>query len=208
MVAEGRRRAERAHRLHRVMPNAGVRRDDPRVTTTPPEAVAQASGGLAQRIEAHLGSRDVARIIYGAVVGLALVVALERHPPQAGVMVGVLVGSAIAIGLAELYSEAVSLEARSRRPVGRRELRPLAGESAAVIAGAGFPALFFVLAAPDAISLHLAFTLAKWSGLGLICGYGFLAARLAGATLGRGLAHGAAVGLIGGALIALKAVLH
>lgn len=178
------------------------------MATTPPEAAAQAAGAFARRIEAHLGSRDVARVIYGAVVGLALVVALQKHPPEAGVVVGALVGTAIAIGLAELYSEAVSLEARTRRPVTARQLRPLAGESVAVMVGAGFPALFFILAALDVIDLDLAFALAKWSGLGLICGYGFLAARLAGATLRGGLAHGAAVGLIGGALIALKAVLH
>jgi hypothetical protein len=178
------------------------------VTATPPDAAARGAGGLAERIEEHLGSRDVARIIYGAIVGLALVVALQSHPPEAAVMAALLAGTAAAIGLAELYSEAVSLEARTRRPITRRQLRPLAGESAAVIVGAGFPALFFVLAAVGAVDVDHAFTWAKWSGLGLICGYGFVAARLAGATVGRGLAHGAAVGAIGGVLIVLKAVLH
>ena len=51
-------------------------------------------------------------------------------------------------------------------------------------------------------------TLSKWSGLGLIGGYGFLAARLAGSGVARSLVHAAAVGLVGGALIGLKAVLH
>jgi hypothetical protein len=31
----------------------------------------------------HLRSRQVSRVIYGAIIGLALVVALEAHPPRA-----------------------------------------------------------------------------------------------------------------------------
>jgi hypothetical protein len=65
-----------------------------------------------------------------------------------------------------------------------------------------------VLAALDFIALDTAFQLAKWSGLALICAYGFLAARLAGSRPGMALLHAAAVGAIGGMLIALKAVLH
>lgn len=163
---------------------------------------------MRDRIEAHLGSRDVGRIIYGAIVGLALVVALQEHPPTAWTTAALLLGTAFAIGLAELYSEALSTEARTRRPVHRSELRAMSLEAVAVVIGAGFPAVFFVLAAIGATDVHAAFTLSKWSGLALICGYGFLAARLAGSTVGRGLAHSAAVGLIGGALIALKAILH
>src|SRR5436190_17389246 len=41
--------------------------------------------------EVHLRAHNVARIIYGATIGLALVVALEDHPPAAGVMAGTLV---------------------------------------------------------------------------------------------------------------------
>jgi hypothetical protein len=156
----------------------------------------------------HFGSRDVARTIYGAIVGLALVVAVQDHPPADGVMALLLVVTAISIGLAELYSEAISLEARSRAPVGRRQLGAIAGEAVPVVIGAAFPAVFFVLAALGAFGTDLAFTLAKWSGLALISGYGFLAARIAGATVARCLAHATALGLLAGALIAVKALLH
>jgi hypothetical protein len=163
---------------------------------------------LRRAIEAHLGSRDVARVIYGSIIGLALVVALGNHPPSAATMAGFLVGTAVAVGLAEAYSEFVGTEARTRRPVERTELRQLLDEAGAVTFGAGFPSLFFVLAAVGAIDIDLAFSLAKWSGLGLICAYGFLAARLSGAPLGRAFVHAALVGAVGGALIALKALLH
>ena len=163
---------------------------------------------LWRAIEAHLGSRDVARVIYGAILGLALVVALGQHPPTAGQTLGAVLATALAVGLAEMYSEFVGAEARERRHIGRAELRRLAADAVAVTFGAGFPALFFLLAAVGAIELQAAFTLAKWTGLALICGYGFLAARLAGSGRGAALLHASAVGAIGGALIAVKALLH
>jgi hypothetical protein len=169
---------------------------------------AAAASPLRDVIGAHLRSRDVARVIYGAIIGLALVVALQQHPPTAGQTAAAILGTALAVGLAEVYSEFVGTEARRRRQVSRVELRKLAGDALAVVAGAGFPALFFILAATDVLELGQAFTLAKWTGLGLICVYGFLAARLAGYRLGGAILHAAAVGAIGGVLIAVKALLH
>lgn len=164
--------------------------------------------GLKQAVENHLASRDVARVIYGTIIGLALVLALERHPPTAGQATGALIGTAIAVGLAEVYSEFVGSEARMRRRLERGEVRSMIGEAGAVAFGAGFPAAFFILATAGAIDLDLAFTLAKWSGLGLICAYAFAAARLAGLRLEEAFMHAGVLGVVGGALIALKAVLH
>ena len=159
-------------------------------------------------LASHLRSRQVSRVIYGAIIGLALVVALEDHPPSAAQTAAAVIGTAIAVGLAEMYSEYVGTEARTRRRPSPAEVGALAQDSGAVMAGAGVPAIFFVLAALDALELDTAFTLAKWSGLGLISAYGFLAGRLAGAgTLGA-LAQALAVGAVGGLLIVLKALLH
>jgi hypothetical protein len=163
---------------------------------------------LRRGLEAHLGSRDVARVIYGAVVGLALVLALEAHPPGPGEAAGLLLGAAVAVGLAELYSEIIGTEARERRRLDRPALRGMAGEALAVVWGAGFPAIFFVLAAAGAFDIDTAFKFSKWSGVVLLCGYAFLGARLAGFSAVRSLVHAAAVGLVGGALVALKALLH
>ena len=173
-----------------------------------PEPGGRGTRRIRALVEAHLGSRDVARIIYGAIIGLALVLALEAHPPSAGATAGALLGSALAVGMAELYSEVVATEARTRRAIGPAGIGALAGEALAVVFGAGFPAIFFVLAAVGALELGTAFELSKWTGLGLISCYGFLAARLAGAGLLRALAHAASVGVLGGLLIALKALLH
>ena len=159
-------------------------------------------------VEEHLGSTQDARVIYGANIGLALVVALEHQPPRPGVVVATLLGTALAVALAELYSEVVGAEIRFRRRIDHPRLREIGRDVAAVAFGISFPGVFFVLAAAGAMEVETAFELAKWTGLALVGFYGFIAARLAGLGLGRSLAQGAAVALIGGFLIGLKAFVH
>jgi VIT1/CCC1 family predicted Fe2+/Mn2+ transporter len=159
-------------------------------------------------IEAHLGTQQVARVIYGAIIGMALVVTLEAHPPRPGVVAGTLVATAVAVGLAELYSEVVGAETRNRRRVGRDQVRHILHDVVAVGFGIAFPAVFFVLAAAGVLEDDTAFVIAKWSGVGLISFYGFVAGRLSGAGLGVSLLQALAVGVIGGALIAFKALIH
>jgi len=163
---------------------------------------------LRRAVAAHLDSRDVTRVLYGAIIGLALVVALQSHPPSVGQAIAAIVGTAVAVGLAEMYSELVGGEARTHARVRLAEVRAAALESAAVMLGAGFPVLFFVLAAAGAFDVGLAYTLSKWTGLGLICAYGFVAGRLSGSGTGGALLHALAVGAVGGALIGVKALLH
>jgi len=133
---------------------------------------------------------------------------LEQHPPAPGVVAGSLLATAVAVGLAELYSEIVGTETRTRRRVSRAQLAEMADDVVAVGFGVSFPALFFVLAALDAISLDTAFDVARWSGLGLIALYGYAAGRLAGQRQAACLIQGAAVAAIGGLLIVIKALIH
>ena len=132
-------------------------------------------------LEQHLGSRQVGRVVYGSIIGMALVVAIEGHPPRAWVMAVWLLGTALAVGLAEVYSEVVGHETSTRQPVTRREVGHMAEDAIAVGFGVAFPAVFFVLAALGVIDIERAFTIAKWTGLGLIGFYGYWAARFAGA---------------------------
>ena len=147
-------------------------------------------------------------MVYGSIIGLAFVVVVEAHPPSAGVLVGWLLGTAVAVALAELYSEIIGVETRERHRVTRPQVTHMLDDAVAVAFGIAFPAVFFVLAAIGVIELDTAFTIARWSGLGLIGFYGFWAARFAGAPMPRALLQGAVVALVGAALIALKAILH
>jgi hypothetical protein len=139
---------------------------------------------------------------------LALLVVLEQHPPEAGVVVASLLATAVAVGLAELYSEIIGSETRTHHRVERGELKEMADDAVAVGFGIAFPAVFFVLAAIGVLELDTAFTISRWSGLGLIGFYAYLAGRLAGESWKRALLQAAAVAAVGGALIAIKALIH
>ena len=172
-------------------------------------AVRRPAGGPLRRfVVGHLGSRGVSRVIYGAIIGLALVVALEAHPPAPGVVIATLLGTAVAVALAELYSEVVGFETGKHRKAGLSELRHFGADMVAVAFGIAFPAVFFVLAAIGVVENEAAFTAAKWTGLGLIGLYGFAGARLSGATVLVSLIQAVGVALIGALLIALKALVH
>lgn len=145
---------------------------------------------------------------YGAIIGEALIVVLQGHPPSALVVVGTLLSTALAVGLAELYSEVIGHQTRTRSHVERHHLQHLSGEVAAVAFGIAFPCVFFLAASTGLIELHTAFWLAKWSGIALIGFYGFCAARLAGDGMVSALLQAAAVMAIGAVLIAFKAVVH
>jgi hypothetical protein len=161
-----------------------------------------------EAIRAHLGSPQVARVVYGSIIGLALVVVLETHPPGAGSVVVSLLATAVAVALAELYSDVLGGETRARRRLERSEIGHIARDASAVGFGIAFPAVFFVIGALGAYDDDTAFTIAKWSGLGLIGGYGYAAARLAGQGPAAALLKAVLVALVGAFLIAIKALLH
>jgi multisubunit Na+/H+ antiporter MnhB subunit len=159
-------------------------------------------------ITGHLSSRQVSRVIYGAIIGLALVVALQAHPPPTGAVIATLLGTAVAVALAEVYSELVGFETVRRRHVTSAERESLTADAAAVAIGVGFPSVFFLLALVGVLDDEAAFTIARWSGLGLLGLYGFAGARLTGSNFLGALLKGGGVALIGAALIGLKALVH
>ena len=163
---------------------------------------------MRRSIEAHLGTRQVARVIYGAIIGMALVVVLQAHPPEAGSVAISLASTAVAVAVAEIYSEILGTETRNRRHVSREQVREIGVDAAAVAFGVAFPAVFFVLAAVGVMETKTAFRLATWSGVGLIGFYGFAAGRLAGEDVAASLLQGLGAVLIGVAIIVVKALVH
>ena len=161
-----------------------------------------------RRILTHLGSGQVSRVVYGSIIGLALVLTLEAHPPTPAAAVGTLLATALAVALAELYSEHLGGRARASMGGHREPLRAMTESAVAVAIGVAFPSVFFLAVVLGVMAYGTAFAVAKWSGLALIAGYGFLAARLTGAGRLRALLEAAAVAAIAAILIALKALVH
>jgi hypothetical protein len=159
-------------------------------------------------LESHLGSAQVSRVIYGAIIGMALVVGLQAHPPKPGLVAASLIATAFAVGLAELYSDFIATETTSRERVARAHWSHLMKDVTGVFFGIAFPAIFFVLAAFGVFEEGTAFRLAKWSGVALIFFYGYAAGRLSGRNRASALTHALLAAAIGLALIAFKAVVQ
>jgi hypothetical protein len=159
-------------------------------------------------LEAHLGSRKVARVVYGSIIGLAFVVTLQDHPPRAGLLAIGLLVTGFAVALAEIYSEVVGVETAERHRVTGAQLAEMAENGGAVAFGVAFPAVFFLLAEIDVLEPGTAFTIAKVSGLGLIGFYAYWAARFAGNSVLRALAQAAIMASVGAVVIALEALVH
>src|SRR5215216_2097403 len=207
-AVRGRQHGEdpRQERLPQARREQPPRRRRPSACTAPD--LRAGATAVREAIRAHLDTHQVSRVIYGAIIGLALVVALEHHPPPVGAVIATLLGTAIAVGLAELYSDVIGIEVRLHRRISHADLAPLLEDVAAVAIGIAFPVVFFLLAAIGAMELDNAFRIAKWTGLGLIAFYGFCAARLSGVSPHRSVLRALAVGLIGAFLIGLKALVH
>ena len=161
-----------------------------------------------QQIEEHLRSEEVSRVIYGAIIGMALILVLEHHPPSALATEATLIATGLAVSLAELYSEVIGEWTRLGKRVERHHLRHMLEGVGAVFVGIVFPGVYFILAALHVMKLDTAFTFAKWSGLVLIALYGYAAGRLSGASRASSTMHALSVAFVGAALIGFKALVH
>jgi hypothetical protein len=164
--------------------------------------------GWRARVLSHLRSGQVSKVVYGSIIGLALVLTLEAHPPATGVVIGTLVGTGFAVSLAELYSEVIGARTQASLGEEHEPMGLIVEDAVAVTLGVAFPAIFFILSALGVWELDTAFEIAKWTGIGLIAGYGYLAARISGSNVPRALLQASGVALIATALIVFKAILH
>lgn len=163
---------------------------------------------LHTRLVSHLRSGQVSRVVYGSIIGLALVVTMEAHPPRLAAAFGTLVLTAVSVALAEVYSDVIGSRARANLGGPPEPFSFIAEEAAFVAIGVAGPAVFFVAAALGLMEYATAFTVAKWTGIALIAAYGYLAARLSGQRRLAAVLQALGVALVGGVLIALKAILH
>jgi VIT1/CCC1 family predicted Fe2+/Mn2+ transporter len=163
---------------------------------------------VGEMLRAHLGSGQVSRVVYGSIIGLALVLALEAHPPALRFIIGSIWATAIAVAFAEFYSEWVGRATREGLGVESEPWRVSAADAAGVAFGILFPSIFFVIAAFGWMDVDTAFNFAQWTGLALIASYGYIAARLSGASPLKATLQATTVGLMAFALIVVKSLLH
>ena len=154
--------------------------------------------------DGHLAARGV----YGAIVVLALLLAMKDHPPGPWAAAGLVTVSVLAVLAAELYAELLGLEIDLGRAATRAEQRAKLHELGPITLSAEAPVAVLVLSGLGLVHEDRAFDLAVVLTIALITVDGFLARRLAGRTVAESLRSAVFLGSIGIALAVVKQLSH
>ena len=156
----------------------------------------------------RLNREQIAKVIYGSILILVVVLALEEEH-FVGVKNSVLVlFTAFAIMLAELYSDVISSMIENKRNLSLEEWQQVVLNSGAVMVAAFLPALCFLLGGLAVIPHETSFQLAKWSAVLLLGLYGYLSTSLAGRSQAWRLTGAASAILIGLIIVSVKFLLE
>lgn len=148
--------------------------------------------------------RHADRAIYILIAVLAISVALQDTGASAKATLISVIGTAVALTLAELFAGRVGISIREHRPPTRGEYHDENRAAVTGLAVAALPTSFFLLAYLDVMELDRAFIVAQWTGMGVIGAYTFVAARSSGNSHRRSILSALALTLIGGCLILLN----
>ena len=153
-------------------------------------------------------AQRAARAVYGAIIALAVILALEEAMAGADQVIAAAIGSVIAAMLAEGYAEYIAAVIRERRHPTRTEIRETTADVGAGTLAALVPVVPFVLVELGLIELDTAYDVGPWLGLGVIGGYALLANRVAGLSRARSGIVTAVALAVGLGLILIKTLTH
>ena len=146
------------------------------------------------------------RAIYVLIAVLAVTVALEDTNTDSGHALAAVAGTAVALTLAEIFAGRIGTSLREHRRPSDDERRAELHAALTGLAVSTLPTFFLLLAVLDVMELHRAFTVAQWTGFGVIGAYTYLAARASGNSQLRSMLGGLGMLLVGGALILLNSL--
>jgi hypothetical protein len=151
----------------------------------------------------------VARSIYGLLIVMTVLEAMEIHPPHAG-WAGpeLLAGTLVAVALAEVYSDAFAGMFVRKKRLCREDLRHLGRETAPLLVGLPLPVGVLVLSALGLVGIHHAIDAAQIMAYATLLLCGWWLARNLGARQTARVAGGVTMFAIAFALVALKAAFH
>jgi len=146
-----------------------------------------------------------ARLVYGAVVILAALLAIDSTRVDVALQIGTVLLATFAVVFAELYSDIVGAMIRERRRLTHTELVTMTAQLSSLAFAAVPPLVLTLLAWAGLMSVETAGLASAWLLIGLLFAFGFAAARAAGASI-MGSAVGAALLLgVGLAMVLFKA---
>lgn len=152
----------------------------------------------------RLDGHRAAKIVYGIIIVLVVIITLEDHPPAPLNATLSILGAAFAVALAEFYSDMVGQRIHKRDHLSWTERREVATSVGAVVIGALIPLPFFLIAGLGLITSLQAFLFAKWALIALLAAYGYAAAALSGSSRFWAIFYALLAGAIGTAVVLAK----
>jgi hypothetical protein len=150
-----------------------------------------------ERIVKNIDGHRVAKTIYGTIIILVVMVTLQEHPPSPLGTMATVVLTGLGVALAEFYSDFIGISIKEQHLLDRMERRDIIKDVSAVMTGALLPLPFVILAWVGVISLDLAIDLAKWTMVGVLLFYGYVASRLSGQSRPRSFLYAIMASVIG-----------
>lgn len=147
----------------------------------------------------------VSKAVKGVLIALAAALALELSADAGAAAFGLL-GTVIAIMLANAYADWMQTEIEESRRPKLSDVGSVAGLSASVVFGALPGFLLFVAAWLGVLAIEATIDLAIWSGIGLLFVFGYAGDRLGGDGRPAALLHGLLLAIIGLGVLLIKYV--
>jgi len=143
--------------------------------------------------------------LYGLIIVTATLVAEQRHVTEVSVALGLLLGTALVLLLAHTYSAVMAERAVEGHSLGSIGRRMVVEDNLPVLVAVVAPAVLFVLAGVDVMSLQDAYRASIALSLVALFGLGLYEGRSASMGWGPSTLSGAAVGAIGVIVVAFEA---
>jgi hypothetical protein len=150
----------------------------------------------------------VSKAIYGVITVLAVLQALQAHPPSAWSAAVILFGTTLAVALVDAYSESIAIMLAESRGLSLDDLRAIRHEVAPVLVGAQAPTLLLLLAAIGLFSVDRALQLAEIVAFLLLFSYGWRVGSMLHERWFKQLLSGLVLVAIGGIAVGIKAAFH
>lgn len=160
------------------------------------------------RMSYLLNEKFAAKVLYGLISVLAVLVVLELHPPTALAAIVTVLGTTFAIALAEAYSETVAEMLVNERKPTAAEFRHLWDEVAPIISSSQPAILLLLLAMFGLFSVETALRIGQYVVIGLLFLYGLRVGHLLHGSLPRQILTGLVMASGGLAIVLIKALIH
>jgi hypothetical protein len=156
------------------------------------------------RITQNINGHKVSKTIYGTIIILVVIVTMEEHPPSPAGTAATVILTGLGVALAEFFSDLIGKSIEERHSLSKAERLEVVKDISAVMTGAWLPLPFIILAWMGIFSIDFAIDLAKWTLVGVLLFYGFVASRLAGHAMLRSFIFAVSASLVGVMIVLFK----